>query len=385
MRTPWHRRADQVPADRVTNVEVFFDIVFVFTLTQLAGVLEADLTPAPAGRILLLFSILWWMFDGYVWLANILPPRVTADKVLLFVAMAGFLVAAVGIPDAFGNTAILFALGYFTAICVHLLMSAQAGIGKALGALAAYNLTSAVLVLVGALVHETARYTLWTAALVIQMVVPYLIPRLSWLSRVGAFRIAPGHFIERHGLLVIIALGESVVAIGMGVDTKHVSAATVAVIVLALALPATLWWTYFTDAPATEEAFTEAESAPRARLALRTGFAHIALMLGVVVTAAGIHDAISHPGDPSSWAGAIALSGGVVVFLSGIIEIRHALHAVRVRSRVITALVVLAAAAIGAVASSGLQLAAIVVVMVVMLVIDRRYHAAQALRTATAR
>lgn len=134
------------------------------------------------------------------------------------------------------------------------------------------------------------------------------------MGLVSSFRIVPEHLVERHGLLVIIALGESVVAIGMGVDVEHLTAGTLAVVVLALALPAGLWWTYFTDTRATEARLVAAEPGPRVRLALRTGFAHIPLMLGVVITAAGIHTAVAHPGDPSSWPAALALAGGVVVF-----------------------------------------------------------------------
>jgi low temperature requirement protein LtrA len=372
----WRWRGEHGLADRVTMVEVFFDVVFVFTLTQLTRVLEADLSLLGVAQVLLLFGILWWMFDGYVWQANTVPPRVPVQKVLLFVAMAGFLIAAIGIPDAFGSTGMLFALGYFVAIAVHLILFTQAGIGPALALLSAYNLGSALLVVVGALVHGGARYAFWVAALVLQMVLPYVVPRLSWMGRLESFRLVPEHAVERHGLLVIIALGESVVAIGMGVDVAHVTAGTVAVVVLALALPATLWWTYFTDTNALEEALSNAEPEPRARLALRTGFAHIPLMLGVVIAAAGIHAAVAHPGEPASWPAATALAGGVVVYLGGMAELRHSLHTIRMRSRVITAAAVLATILVGAVVSAGLQLAAVVAVMTAMLVVDRRYHAA---------
>jgi low temperature requirement protein LtrA len=374
----WSRAVPGAPAGRVTTVEVFFDVVFVFTLTQLSRVLEDDLSLAATGRILLLFGILWWMFDGYIWLANHVPPVLPVQKILLFVAMAGFLIAAVGIPRAFGSTGLVFAVGYVVVICVHLLLFTQAGLGRVLGLLAAYNLSSAALMLAGGLVSGTARYALWIAALVMQMVIPYLVPRLSWMSLIGSFRITPGHFVERHGLLVIIALGESVVAIGMGVGLGHVTAGTIAVIVLALALPATLWWTYFTDTPAAEAALAADEPGPRVRLALRAGLSHIPLMLGIVIAAAGIHGAVAHPGHSVSRASAIALAGGVVVFLAGIILIRQALHRVELRSRVIAAVVVLATIPAGAEVSAGLQLALLVVVMVVLLIADRRYHADQA-------
>jgi low temperature requirement protein LtrA len=334
-RPAWRwRDAHRASADRVTTVEVFFDVVFVFTLTQLTGILEADLSLPGVGRVLLLFGILWWMFDGYIWLANHVPPQLPVQKILLFVAMAGFLISAVGIPRAFGNTGVVFALGYVVVICVHLLLFTQAGVGRVLGVLAAYNLSSAALMLAGGLVSGSARYVLWIAALVMQMIIPYLVPRLSWMSLIGSFRITPGHFIERHGLLVIIALGESVVAIGMGVGTSHITAGTIAVIVLALALPATLWWTW-------------------------------------------IHGAVAHPGHSVSWPSAIALAGGVVVFLAGIILIRQALHTVPLRSRLAAAVAVLATIPVGARVNAGLQLAVLVLIMVILLVADRRYHAGQ--------
>jgi low temperature requirement protein LtrA len=366
------------PAGRVTTVEVFFDIVFVFTLTQLSRVLEADLSLAATARILLLFGILWWMFDGYIWLANHVPPVLPVQKILLFAAMAGFLISAVSIPHAFGDTGVVFAVGYVVVICIHLVLFTQAGIGRVLGLLAGYNLSSAALMLAGGLVSGSARYVLWIAALVMQMVVPYLVPRLSWMSLIGSFRITPGHFVERHGLLVIIALGESVVAIGMGVGLGHVTAGTIAVIVLALALPATLWWTYFTDSPATEAALAADEPSPRVRLALRAGLSHIPLMLGIVIAAAGIHGAVAHPGHSVSWASAVALAGGVAVFLAGIILIRQAVHGAGLRSRVITGVAVLATIPAGAVVTGGLQLILLVLVMLTMLIADRRYHAEQA-------
>lgn len=369
------RDAQRASADRVTTVEVFFDVVFVFTLTQLTRLLEADLSWAGVGRVLLLFGILWWMFDGYVWLPNHVPPHHPVQKALMFAAMAGFLIAAVGIPDAFGESGLVFAIGYLVAICLHLVMFTQADVGRTLGRLAIYNLGSAALVLTGGLAHGTARYVLWLAALVLQMVVPYLLPRLSWMSRVESFHIVPQHFVERHGLLVIIALGESVVAIGMGVDAGHASGVSIAAVVLALALPAALWWAYFVDVRAVEVALEAAEPGPRARLALRTGFAHIPLMLGVVIAAAGIHSAVAHPDEPSSLPAALALSGGVVVYLAGVAEIRHAVHSSGVLPRILAAVAVLAVAPVAAV-SAGLHLAAVVAVLATMLALNGRHDSA---------
>ncbi|MGI5289945.1 low temperature requirement protein A [Nonomuraea polychroma] len=372
---PRWRAADRAPAGRVTTVEVFFDVVFVFTLTQLTHILEADLSLTGFGRVLLLFAILWWMFDGYVWLPNHVPPRLPAQKLLLFVAMAGFLIAAVGMPRAFAGTGVVFGIGYLVVIIVHLILFTQADVGKGLRRLAPYNLAAALLVLAGGFAGGAAQYVCWVAAFALQMVVPYLVPRRSWVSVVWSFRIAPEHFVERHGLLVIIALGESVVVIGMGVDVAHLSAGMLAMVVLALALPGALWWTYFTDTPAAEAVLRAAEPGSRARLALRLGFAHIPALLGVMVAAAGVHGAVAHPGSPASWQSALALAGGVVMFLAGIVWVRRSLHTLPIGGRLVTAAAVLATMPIGTAVNAGLQLTAVVAVLVAMLVVDRRHHA----------
>jgi low temperature requirement protein LtrA len=109
----------------VTPVELFFDVVFVFTITQLTRVFEKDLTLAGAGRVLLIFSVLWWMYSGYAWLTNHVPPRRVSQKLLLFAGMVGFMLAAVGIPHVFDGTRILFGAAYLVVICVHLLLFTQ--------------------------------------------------------------------------------------------------------------------------------------------------------------------------------------------------------------------------------------------------------------------
>jgi low temperature requirement protein LtrA len=382
MRTSRPREASRTPADRVTPAEIFFDVVFVFTLTQLTRTLEEELSLASVGRVLLLFGILWLVYDGYVWLPNHVSPRSAGQKVVLFVGMAGFLIAAVGIPHAFTNTAVTFAVGYAVVTCIHPLMFIQAGVGRALWQLAPYTL-GALLVLGGAFAGGTAQSLLWLSAFVLQAVSPFVLPVESGFGGLSAFHLATEHFVERHGLLVIIALGESVVAIGMGVDIDHLNAGTVAVTVLALALPAGLWWAYYTDTRATEAVLEHAENGPRVRLGVWLGYAHTPLLLGIVFAAVGIHAAVAHPGDPEPWASAVALAGGVAVFLVGIAAARRALHTAPPRSRLVTAAVVLATAPIGVITTSGLQLAVLVVVVVAMLVLDARTRTAAAHREPT--
>lgn len=366
------RDPDAAPAGRVTAVEVFFDVVFVFTLTQLTRTLEADLSLAGTGRILLMFGALWYMYGGYAWLTNHVPPRRGSQKLVLFGGMAGFFIAAVGIPHAFDGTGILFGVGYLVVICVHLLLFTQADVLEGVLRLAPYNVGGALLILVASFADGAAVYVLWVAGYLLMTVVPYLVPRYSWVGAARAFHVSAQHFVERHGLLVMIALGESVIAIGMGVDVAHVTAGTVAVIILALALPGAMWWTYFTDYGAAEHALAGVDTEARSLLAIRAYyFAHIPVLLGIVCTAAGIHAAIAHPGGRAEWPVATALAGGVTLFLAGIAYFRRCMSIGGLAStRLAAAFAVLMTIPIGAMASARLHLASVLGVVVVMLLVS---------------
>ena len=367
------RNADSPPVGPVTPVELFFDIVFVFTLTQLTHTLETELTLGSAGRVLLVFGVLWWMYGGYAWLTNHVPPRRPSQKLLLFAGMAGFLIAAVGIPHAFDGTGVVFGLGYLVVICVHLLLFTQSDAIAGVVRLAPYNVGAALLVLAAGFVRGPVVYVLWVGAFVLMAVVPYLVPSYSWVGRAQAFHVAPAHFVERHGLLVIIALGESVIAIGAGVDVEHLTPGTIGMIVLALALPGALWWTYFVDSARAEHALASADAATRSFMAIRAYFfAHIPVLLGIIVTAAGIHAAIAHPADPAAWPAAFPLAGGIALFLVGIAACRQSLAIGSPTRRLIAAAVVLATIPIATMASAGLQLVAVLGVVVGMLAIDAR-------------
>ena len=372
--TPLHWRVnDPTPVGAVTPVELFFDIVFVFTLTQLTHTLEEHLSLAAVGRVLLVFGVLWWMYGGYAWLTNHVPPRRVSQKLLLFAGMAGFLIAAVGIPHAFDGTGIIFGLGYLIVIGVHLLLFSQSDATAGVVRLAPFNVGAALLILAAGFVSGSRAYALWIAGFVLMAVVPYLVPRLSWVGSAQAFHITPAHFVERHGLLVIIALGESVIAIGAGVDVEHLTAGTVAMIVLALVLPGALWWTYFTDTGPAEHALMTADAQHRSLMATRTYFfAHIPVLLGIIITAAGIHAAIAHPAERSPWPAALALSGGIALFLIGIAACRRSLAIGSPTSRVVTAVAVLLTTPVATTVNAGVQLVLVLAVLVVMLTLDYR-------------
>ena len=367
------RDPDASPVGPVTPVEVFFDIVFVYTLTQLTHTLEPHLSLAAVGRVVLLFGVLWWMYGGYAWLTNHVPPRRTSQKLLLFLGMAGFLIAAVGIPHVFDGTGVIFGIGYLIVICVHLLLFSQSDALAGVVRLAPYNLGAALLILAAGFTTGPRAYALWIAGFVLMAVIPYFIPRYSWVGAARAFHVAPAHFVERHGVLVIIALGESVIAIGAGVDAEHLTAGTVWMMVLALALPAAMWWTYFVDTTAAEHAMATADVEQRSLMSTRTYFfAHIPVMLGIIIAAAGLHAAVAHPGEPSTWPAASAMAGGVALFLLGVAGSEKSLSIGRPARRAVGAGLLLATIPVGPVVNARIQLMLVLLVLVGMLVSEAR-------------
>ncbi|MBM0259032.1 low temperature requirement protein A [Micromonospora sp. 4G55] len=367
------------PAGRVTTVEIFFDVVFVFTITQLTRVLEDDLTWAGFGRIVLILGVLWYAYTGYAWLTNQLPPRRPAQKITLFAGMAGFLLTSVAIPAAFTDTALLFALGYLVLVGIHLIMFSLSAARATTIRVAPYNLAAVLLIGLAAFVTGPTTYALWFAAALVQAALPYVTPRFSWIRAAGSYQVAAEHLVERHGLLVIVALGESVVAIGAGVDIHHITAATVTAIVMGLALPAALWWTYFTDTRVAAPTLDVADPRTRTRLAARTYvLPHYLLLLGVVATATGIHAAIAHPDRPAGTAAALALAGGVALFLAGTSSVRLALRLGLPSSRVAGAFAVFATVPLGIATNAHTQLAAVIVVLIATLLVGPRHPSRRA-------
>jgi low temperature requirement protein LtrA len=357
-------------ATRVSTLELFFDLVFVFTITQLTTALTARLTVAGAGRVAVMFGVIWWMYAGYAWLTNTVAPSSTLRRGLLGLGMAGFLTVALAIPHAFDRTGWAFGAGYFVVNAVHTgLFFGMGGEGpaRAMAHLGPLNLLSASAVLVGGLVPGTGlRVAIWTAAFALQIASPYL-------HDIGGFTISPAHFVERHGLVVIVALGESIVAIGVGAAGLAVDAGLLMIAVLGLVLAYYLWWAYFgSDDVRAERALAAiADPRRRARVALHSfGYAHYPLLLGVVALAAGVKQAIAHPFDHLALAPGLALSGGVALFLASEVAFRATLGIGRSGYRLVAAAAALATAPVGLVLTAAGQLGVLLVVVVIPLIIE---------------
>jgi low temperature requirement protein LtrA len=352
--------AESSPNVRVSTLELFFDLVFVFTITQLAETLSEHLDLRTVGNVMLILAVVWWMYSGYAWLTNAVAPNSTIRRTLLLTGMAGFLVMALAIPEAFGEYGWLFGVSYLVVNLIHSALFLTAGTAaiKSMKVLAPLNILAALLVLTGGLVPEPWRHLCWIAAPLVQIAGGYLHP-------IQMHSISAGHFAERHGLVVIVAIGESIIAIGVGFRGVHLGPGSIMVAVLGLCVAYYLWWFYFAGDDARAERVLAGTADPfrRARLGLNAwGYAHYPLMLGVVIGAVGIKKSVGHAFEALHWGPAVALSGGVALYLLGHAAFLRLLGLRGVNHRLAAAALVLAAIPLGH-TMAVLQLAAIVLIM----------------------
>ena len=349
------------PDFRVSTLELFFDLVFVFTITQLSQTLAEDLSWPALGNVLLILFVVWWMYSGYAWLTNAVAPTSTTRRTLLLTGMAGFLVMALAIPEAFGEYGWLFGVSYLVVNLVHsaLFLNAGPGAVRAMRRLAPLNAASALLVLAGGLVPEPWRHILWIAAPLLQIGTGYL-------NRLDLHSIAAAHFAERHGLVIIIAIGESIIAIGLGFEGVHLGLGEILVAVLGLCVSYYLWWFYFAgdDARAERVLARTADPLRRARLALYAwGYSHYPMLLGIVILSVGVKKTVGHAFEHLAWGPAVALGGGVALYLLGHAAFLIQLGLRGVPHRLVAAALVLATIPLGHVLAVA-QLAAVTVILI---------------------
>ncbi|HYZ98846.1 MAG TPA: low temperature requirement protein A [Acidimicrobiales bacterium] len=307
---------------RVTPLELFFDLVFVFGFTQITGGVAEDPTWTSLGQGVLMFAVLWWAWGAYAWLTNAVRTRELAPRLVVLAAMAAMLVTALAVPGAFEDNGVAFGLGYLVVMALHAVLFGLAGENPdstraAILRLAPTNLAAAGLLVAAGTADGAARTALWLVAIGLSYAGPYI-------TGVAGFTVHPGHFVERHGLIVIVALGESVVAIGAGSDELAVDWDLAGLTLVAIALLSGLWWAYFdVDASAGERALLASTGPDRARLARDVySYLHIPLVFGVVLTAMGLHDALVHPAEPLEGVLAAAFGAGVAAFFGALAAIR---------------------------------------------------------------
>ncbi len=229
-------------SEQVTPLELFFDLVFVLALTQCTTLISEQGSWEGLLQGLLVLGMLWWSWVGYAWLTSVVNPEEGLVRLVMFLAMGAFLIAALSVPGSFGHDALTFALAYAAVRIAHILLfmlasREDAELRHSVLGLAVSTAIGSGLLLAASLADGGLQLGLWGLALVLDAGGPLVIEPAGW-------RLVPGHFAERHGAIVIIALGESIVAIGVGAH-EHVDAGIVAAAVLGLVVAASLWWAYF--------------------------------------------------------------------------------------------------------------------------------------------
>jgi low temperature requirement protein LtrA len=316
----------------VTPLELFFDLVFVFALTQVTAFMAGELSWHGILRGALVLMLLWWAWTGYAWLANVASAEERPIKLAILTGMAAMFVLALCIPEAFDDLPgglfgpVVLAMCYLLFRLMHVVMfliisREDPRLRSQVFRFGASVLASTALLLVASQFEGWLQTGLWALALAAD----YIGTALGGFS--GWRLPSPGHFSERHGLIIIIALGESIVAVGVGVAQEPITWVIIAASVLALLLSSSLWWAYFdVSALLGEHALATEPLETRVRLARNAySYAHMPLVLGIVLVAFGLKEVLLYVSDsshhkltdPLPTVALAALIGGVVIYLLG--------------------------------------------------------------------
>jgi low temperature requirement protein LtrA len=308
--------------ERVTPLELFFDLVFVFALTQVTGFLAANETGEGLLRGTLLFGALWWAWAAYAWLTNTLDPEEGLVRLAVFASTGAMLIVALATPAAFGSEALVFGVAYFIVRALHLVLYAIASrddpeLHMAVLRFAPGAVLGPALLVVAAFFDGPAELLLWTAALTVDY-------GSALVGRSRGWRLSPTHFVERHGLIIIIALGESIVSIGVGAAGLPLDAPRITAALLGMVVAAALWWAYFDWVIYVSQArISDATGPERAALARDIfSYLHMPLVFGIVLFAFGLKETLAHLDEPLGTIAAIGLCGGLALYMAAHIAIR---------------------------------------------------------------
>ena len=300
---------------RVAPLELFFDLVFVFALTQVTALMSERPNWTGLGQGMLVLAALWWAWGAYAWLTNYIAAEEDRERLLMLAVMGAFLITALAVPGAFGDDALLFAVAYAVARWLHIFIFAEANddvdAGEAIRRLARTALPAPALLIVAAFFDGTTQAALWILALSTDFAGPFVFG-------VRGFRVSPGHFAERFALIVIIALGESIVAIGTGLEGE-LDGGTVVAALLGLVVAFALWWAYFdVVALVSERHFREARGERRLRIARDSySYLHLPMIAGIVLVALGVKKTLKDVDAPLDTIPAVALFGGIALYYGG--------------------------------------------------------------------
>jgi low temperature requirement protein LtrA len=289
---------------RVTPIELFFDLVFVFSLTQVTALMADDVTARNIVRGLLVLALLWWSWVGYAWLANVVQAEEGLGRVAVFGAMAAMFVMAVTVPEAFRDLPggldgpVVVAFAYLAVRVLHLVMffvlsGDDPGLRRQVWKFSPSVIGSTAVLLVASQLEGSAQTLTWVGALIVDYLGTILGGASGWRLR------SASHFAERHGLIIIVALGESIVAIGVGVAQVAISWPVIVASILGLMIAGCLWWAYFDVVSiVAERLLRRTEGEERARLARDAySYLHMPMVAGIVLVALGMKKVLEYVGD----------------------------------------------------------------------------------------
>jgi len=303
--------------DSVKPLELFFDLVFVLALTQCTALMANDPTWEGLARGLLIMGVLWWSWVGYSWLTSVIDPEEGIVRIAFFVAMAAVLVVALCVPEAFDDDALVFAGAYGFVRAMHIVLYLVASrddpdLRKSVIGLGVSTAVGVGLLVGASFLDGPAQGALWAAALLLDMGGPYVFGSEGW-------KLAPSHFAERHALILIIALGESIVAIGVGAEGLPVDAGLIIAAALGIAIACALWWLYFdVVALVAERRLVNAAPGRERNEIARDSFSylHFPMVAGIVLVALGLKKTLGHVDEPLKLVPAVALLGGTAAYLA---------------------------------------------------------------------
>jgi low temperature requirement protein LtrA len=327
---------------RITPLELFFDLVMVFAFTQVTGLLATDPTWPGVLRGMLVLAALWWAWNAYAWLTSAADIDEGGVRLAMLTSTGVMLLVALAVPGAFGDHALLFGTSYLVVRLLHLVLAAIVAVDEPdrRGAIVRFAPTavlgSSLLVMAG-LLDGDVRIAVWVLALAID----YLGPVVIGMGR--GWLVAAEHFAERFGLIVLIALGESIIAIGLGA-APNLDAGVLVAAALGVVVVSALWWLYFDVAAIfARRRLTEVSGIERARLARDSyAYLHLPMIAGIVLFAFGLETTLHHLGGPLDIVSAAALCGGTALYLLGHIAFLFRATHYLFRRRTIGAAVLLA-------------------------------------------
>jgi low temperature requirement protein LtrA len=343
---------------RVTPLELFFDLVYVFAVTQLSHRLLEHLSLRGVLETLMLFLAVWGVWVYTAWFTNWFDPHRLPVRLVLVAVMLASLLMSVAIPQAFAKRGLMFALAYvaiqvgrsaFTFIALRKSLGTSHPLSRTFQRILSWLVGSGVVWIIGGLLEGEARYALWLLALAVDYsgpVVGYYIPALG-RSRTAEWTIEGGHFAERCQLFVIIALGESILVTGTTFAQIEASALAVSAFVVAFLGSVALWWIYFSrSAQAAREVFTSSEDPGRLGRSAYTYF-HMPMIAGIIAIAAADELTVAHPGEPGTLASITLTLGGTALFVAGQAFFKWAVFGVLPFSRAVAVAALMALIPVG--------------------------------------